>query len=292
MTGRMFRYRACGLEIASELEARHLPAGDPFRSVDLRIHACQAIEPFRHSVATPQWRLGHNRVHLFGHAGEECLCTSGTEIAMYGTAPILDETCTLLGRALATICLQRGLPVFHAAILERAGQGVALAGLSGAGKSTLAMELVQLGYRIVADDIAACDVADDGVVARPLYPVTRRRGSGQAVPGWKQIPGTGKQVTTAIPFCIEPRRLHRMFVIEVSGGGPVTVRDLVRSEAAKLLEAHSYRKGLARALLGYEGLKRIAALTADHLPVSLVRRPPDCPKAMLSAAVTERLERP
>lgn len=287
----MIRYTACGLQIDSEIPAHHLLPGDPDRPCDLSIRAGSAIPPFEIKVSTPQWRQGHDRLLLFGYGGEACLCIAGREMIFVRDMPFLDETCTLLGRALSVICLQRGLPVFHAAVLERDGKTVALGGRSGAGKSTLAMELVSLGFRIVADDIAACDVGVEGVMARPLYPVTRRRSNGLALPGWKAIPGTEKQVSTDVPFCSDSRRIDRMMVIEVATGGPLQIADVPTAQAAAVLEAQNYRKGLARTLLGYGGLKEIMERAARVMPVTGITRPPDYPAAQLAASIVVRLER-
>lgn len=50
---------------------------------------------------------------------------------------------------------------FHAAVLERGGAALLLAGPSGTGKTTLTLSLLQAGWRLVSDDAAPIDGEGD-----------------------------------------------------------------------------------------------------------------------------------
>lgn len=78
----------------------------------------------------------------------------------------------LAGFGMAMLALQQGRLPFHCSALESpGGKGVLIAGESGAGKSTLTAELLERGYRFLADDMAVVDVSgEDGVWVYPSYP--------------------------------------------------------------------------------------------------------------------------
>lgn len=290
MTEQSHRYSACGLEIESAFPITHLPPGNGQFPDDLKIVAGSTSPELEWDIATPQWRACSSSVQLDGMHGESCICSAGDEICFYGIAPELDETFTLLGRALAVICMQRGLPVFHAAVLEKDGRALAIAGRSGAGKSTLAMEFLRRGYRIVADDIAACHIAEGKLVARPLYPMTRRLAQEEGE-GWKMIPGLPKQVSIDVPFCAEARTLEHLFVVSLaaSGEGEVEIARLAEEERPAALERQMYRRGIARHIMGFNGLRLLLSRVADGLPISRVKRPVGCDPVVLADHIEKSL---
>lgn len=287
-----YRFRACGFEIESHLAISHLLPGDPAGAADLLIRTADTTPPFPVKVASSQWRLGQDRVHLFGLGEEEALCIAGRELVLTGVPDRLDQTCTILGRALAVIGLQRRLAVLHAVVVERDGRALAVAGRSGAGKSTLARTLIAQGFRLLADDIAVCKVNDAGVVANPLFPSTRRLAKPGTDRDWQAIPGTQKQVSTSVPFCPQPRRIERLFVVEVRESEGMHIVDLDAADAVGMLEAHCYRKGLARALLGFDGLREQMTQAAGVLPVTRVVRPHCCDPADLALRLLARMQQP
>jgi hypothetical protein len=72
------------------------------------------------------------------------------------------------GPILETILHQRGFVVLHASSVARDGVGVVFAADSGSGKSTLAGAMNALGWGVVADDVTAIRVAQDGLLH--IYP--------------------------------------------------------------------------------------------------------------------------
>jgi hypothetical protein len=88
-------------------------------------------------------------------------------VALPRMAP--DEGGTLYGRFLATILAQvERRAVFHAAALvDRRGRALVLAGPSGHGKSSLALEMVRRGFRFLGDDYAPVDLGSGSVLPFP-----------------------------------------------------------------------------------------------------------------------------
>ena len=286
-----YRYTACGLEIQSEFAISHLPVGEKSKPADVRISAMETPSNFEADISTPQWRANSEKVELFGLSEETCICTAGTHITFSGTPPTLDETSTLLGRALAVISMQRGNPVLHAAVVEKGGKSFAVSGRSGAGKSTLLAELILRDFRVVADDIAVFNVVGNDFIVQPLYPTTRRRAKFEPPQGWRAIPGVAKHVSINVPFCPVACAIERLFVLAVSSSPnmPIRIYDISKHRRHEALGPQLYRAGIARAVLGYNGLKQKTKSAAQVLPISSVTRPPDCNPAALADAIIAHL---
>lgn len=78
----------------------------------------------------------------------------------------------LLGFGMAILAMQQGKLAFHcSALVSPEGKALLIAGESGAGKSTLTAELLNRGYRFLADDMAVVDISEkDGPWVYPSFP--------------------------------------------------------------------------------------------------------------------------
>lgn len=78
----------------------------------------------------------------------------------------------LAGFGMAMLALQQGKLPFHcSALAAPEGGAVLIAGESGAGKSTLTANLLGMGYRFLADDMAVVEISrGEGVWVYPAYP--------------------------------------------------------------------------------------------------------------------------
>lgn len=80
-----------------------------------------------------------------------------------------------------------GYVVFHAAVLEKAGNAIILPGFPGAGKSTLCAALSHLrGWRLLSDELAILDPATGMLIANPR-PISLKNASIDIV---SRFPGT------------------------------------------------------------------------------------------------------
>lgn len=80
----------------------------------------------------------------------------------------------LLGFAMAMLLLQRNTLAVHCSAVCRKGDGgekdvVLISGCSGAGKSSLTRKLLEHGYKLMADDVAAVRCEDE-VIVYPAFP--------------------------------------------------------------------------------------------------------------------------
>ncbi|MDO5291866.1 MAG: hypothetical protein Q4F05_03855 [bacterium] len=77
----------------------------------------------------------------------------------------------ILGYAISMLLLQRNILTIHCSAIANNEGAVLIAGESGAGKSTITTSFLNKGYKLLADDIAAVTVDEEGkVLAYPAFP--------------------------------------------------------------------------------------------------------------------------
>lgn len=99
--------------------------------------------------------------------------TDGRKIAIWPNpdVPLCKLTPFVLGYGIAMLFWQRGMHAIHCSAVEYDGKAVLIAGNSGAGKSTLTSNLLENGFRLLADDIAILTCKPDGTITvYPAYP--------------------------------------------------------------------------------------------------------------------------
>ena len=165
----MFRYRAFGLSIASDIFLPELPEETRNRTLDLRIK--RSPLPLDNSLGTGE-RSYLGVVETVG----EFLFEDGLEMTVYpnpGIDPSRLRT-TILGPAIAIILRQRGLAVLHGATVAMDGGAVVFLGSCGSGKSTTSSLFHAAGYGIGGDDVCPVDV-DGAPCVWPSYPQIKLR---------------------------------------------------------------------------------------------------------------------
>ncbi len=120
------------------------------------------------------WLLEGNKYFhfLYDDGTEFFFDRRGTEIwAAWPRHSTLEDTVpTLLGQALGFVQRLRGVTCLHASAVEVEGKAIALLGPAGAGKSTSAVAFLQLGYRVLADDVVPVVESRGKFLAQPAYP--------------------------------------------------------------------------------------------------------------------------
>ena len=130
----------------------------------------------------------------------------------------------LFGAVIGGLLIQRGTLALHGCSLETPEGAVLVCGGSGAGKSTLATLLLERGFRVLDDNVAALDQTGGDFKVQPglgylrltgdtLKMLSMRaRGPGFAAPfETKYVHFLGPQ-----EFCREARPLRRIFVLDRS----------------------------------------------------------------------------
>lgn len=76
----------------------------------------------------------------------------------------------ILGYCLSMAMLQKGFLTIHCSAIATETGAVLISGTPGAGKSSLAGKLLEHGYKLMADDVAAIHFIDDKCMVHPAYP--------------------------------------------------------------------------------------------------------------------------
>lgn len=197
----------------------------------------------------------------------------------------------LFGQALAFALVRQGIEPVHAAVVDMGGYAIGVLGDCTFGKSTLAGALLQLGHRLISDDLLVVGGRDERPVALPgpgrikLRPDSARYLLDGASGGALLNPHTDKQV-----FRLDEQKVQRtevpvraIFVLptpeERAASGRIEIRpvsrarlvhDLVRNSfVTEIDDRHRLRQNfcsnsrLASSVAGY-ALRYPAGI--DHLP--------------------------
>ena len=76
----------------------------------------------------------------------------------------------ILGYCLSMALLQKNILTIHCSAITNNAGAVLVSGTPGAGKSSLAGKLLEHGYKLLADDVAAIRFKDDKCLVYPAYP--------------------------------------------------------------------------------------------------------------------------
>ena len=104
-----------------------------------------------------------------------------------------------------------GRESLHGCVVERDGAGVAVLGDSGSGKSTAALRLVELGFRLVADDLV---VFNEDFLAVPGPPFIRLRAD--QAPGQEGEWDQGGKFRCNVPTCPTAVPIKKIIVLDDS----------------------------------------------------------------------------
>lgn len=189
---------------------------------------------------------------------------------------------------LAALLFQRGILAFHAAAVVGAQGAVLIAGDSGAGKSTLLSVMLQRGYDLLTDDIAAVDLNEQGLpMVFPIVPEMvlwpdamekiKMKTNGQKR---HVIPMEERFVSSPQPLKAIYRLLVHKDRIELS-----TVEGM---KMFNTLTDLIYNSRIADVLLDRTVYMRKAAVIARNIPLRILRRPRGCWCADELADIVER----
>ncbi|MCA9795417.1 MAG: hypothetical protein KC910_26600, partial [Candidatus Eremiobacteraeota bacterium] len=169
----MTLYQGYGLVIESELELPALPPGQGHPQLWCR------LGPVPRSLGERarrgyRFEADSDRLLFKTHTIADYLVAQPTiTIDIKAGADDNEVRNLVTGPVLGALLLQRRQLGLHAAALERAGRGTLICAASGIGKSSLAWALLQKGYRILDDNLAAIGWRDGRPLVYPGSPTTR-----------------------------------------------------------------------------------------------------------------------
>lgn len=265
-----WRYRAFGLRIESEIPLPELGGGvEPDGPVDLTVVLRDGAE-FRPGGAAAAAAgqagdadAGQPRSGLRAVEGEVTFrvpqlagfrIAEGRCIEVYPEHGADEDRIRLyvLGTCMGALLLQRKTLPLHGSVVTRNGRAYAVVGESGAGKSTLSAALLDLGFRLVTDDVAAIVFDKRGIpFVLPAYPQQKL---------WQdsldqlEIGGSGlkplfeRETKFAVParhaFCPEPVPLVHIYELVQSDEQAPVLQPIDKLNRCYTLFRHTFRRSL------------------------------------------------
>lgn len=293
-------YALHGLTIHSELEIPHLSAGaggEP--DVIIAFGAVDELPPdeasrFRNWSARP----GEMTITAFGTGRFGVRQGRWITIEREAGAEHADLVSFTLGSAMSALLQQRQLLPLHASSIVTDKGAVMVTGRSGAGKSTLVAHLVAEGYPLLADDVTAIGLGEDGrPVAYPGLPAMRlwrdsleRLGRQDDVTGVVRE-GLEKYYLPGGSAPQSPQPLRGILRLSTMNEGPARVTELPPAESVIWLGHHVHRKhflpGMGLRPLLFERTLAIAS----HAPMlEVVRADEGSPPAHIAGILFDWLE--
>jgi len=251
-----YRYRAFGLRIDSDIPLPELGDGTrPDGDADLTVVRCGEAEP--------EWAEGGGGGRLYAAEGIVSFrvpqtaafrITNGNRIEVHAYSGADEDRIRLyvLGTCMGALLLQRRILPLHGSVVARDGRAYAIVGESGAGKSTLSAALLERGFRLVTDDVAAIVFDERGTpLVMPAYPQQKL---------WQdsldrlQIAGSGlrplfeRETKYAVPadgaFWPEPVPLVHICELVHSDGQTPELQPIAKLERCYTLYRHTFRRSL------------------------------------------------
>ena len=294
------RYRAFGLEIASEIEMPVLAPGQSGEAeVEIRL-ARIADNPedaeamrFRNWIARPGLmvldvpELARFRIE----DGRRILVDPAKGRTPAQAVPHLQ------GSAFAALLQQRGQLPMHAGSIATSRGAVLFIGTSGVGKSTLTNAFVQRGYRMMGDDVTPVSLDREG---RPQavsgFPASRLwRDSVQyfghdASTLARAHEDLDKYYVPAKNWRDTTLPVAAVVVLNAAGNGAARLEDIDPSERMRWLLRYSFRKKFLTGFgLNEMQFRMVSAMAAQSRMVRLVRSADGAPAAQLAQSLEEAL---
>lgn len=180
---------------------------------------------------------------------------------------------------LAALLYQRGFVVFHAAAVANNQGAVLLAGDSGTGKSTLLAALLQRGWTMLSDDLAAVTIDEQGqVLVLPIFPEIALWPDALKKLGIKSnsllfCDANRQKMTTQEQFTVSHQRLRSIYCLNVHGKSSVDLLKLPQSACYRAIGTFLYNSQIADTLMDRRAYLHCASSIASSIPVYNLYRP-------------------
>jgi hypothetical protein len=278
----LYRYRAFGLNIESEVFLPELEAGEGIP--DARIVLGETPGEIPEAVVKRERYQSAPGKFLLKVPQVGAYCVTGGEQIIVEPDPSAEAAevrLFLLGTALGVLLMQRSVLPIHGSALAFGKQGVIFTGLSGAGKSTLLSAFRKRGVTFLTDDITGVTTDEQGMPwIQSGYPQQKLwRDSmecmGLDVTGCSKIMSKLDKFAIAAnkEFCRTPARLAVICELRMENRPGVALIRLAGPDKLAVLLRHTYRQSLLAGLgLKEDNFTRCAEV-AKQIAVYRMLRP-------------------
>jgi hypothetical protein len=169
----VYKYRVYGLVVESEVKFLQLMTADENEEPQVRIYSGNIKDEVDKQLETCPKNYDINTTRsCFRNKGGYYLIKDGKEIIFEPKEGYTPEKLGswLLGFSFAMALLQRRTLAIHCSALSYDEGAILISGVPGAGKSSLTRVLLERGYKILADDVAAVEDREDGIFVHPTFP--------------------------------------------------------------------------------------------------------------------------
>ncbi len=290
---RMFYYSLYGLLIESEVEFVQLVVADgSLREPDVIIKQENCIDEVTdylkaHDSYRKRYDIGFKYSCFFNKGGYYVIKNGNTIVfePIDGYTPQMLSP-WLLGFAIAMILLQRNTLAIHCSAVCAKGDGsnndvILISGYSGAGKSSLTRKLLERGYKLMTDDVAAVK-CEEGVTVYSAFPyqkLCRNEVEKRNLDQEKLIYIDEDKDKFFVPvgeqFCDVPGKIRCMVFIMVGNVDNVQVKKLSGLDQLMVVRENLFLSILSGEWMNSQEVLNMCLKMAGECPVYVVTRPKD-----------------
>ena len=289
------RYRAFGLELASDIECPELVPGTGEPEVEIRLASGADGEDVP-STAALDVIPGSLRLSIPGVATFRVQNGTTITVAPEAGADAAGVRLFLLGTAVGALLHQRGVLPLHGAALRMNDQCVSIVGASGAGKSSLAAAMRLRGWPMVSDDISAIRLVDGRPVLAPGYPESKVWPDVLTMLGddperYERVrPSLEKRRVRVPNFSDDSAPVAAVIVLTWANIEHPSFNRITGGAQMAVLKYHTYRAGLSVPLGAHRDHFDTIASLAAHSSMWHLRRPvTGCPPMELAELFEKQL---
>lgn len=179
---------------------------------------------------------------------------------------------------MASLLYQRGLLAFHAAVVAKNEFTFLIAGGSGSGKSTILTALLQRGWTMLSDDLAAVDLNNNNqIIVYPTY---------SEIALWPESLESLGINSSSLPFCdtnrklllpeqfnTKTRQLCGIYLLGIHNKSNLETEKIATNSCFQTIGAFLYNSHIADALCDRLNYLRCVAAISNSIPITNLRRP-------------------
>ena len=280
----MFKYKIYGLVIESDVEFYQLVTAGDGDMADVVIKKGSVQDE-----VTAHLEQSEKRTYDIGFA-KSCFMNKGGYYRISEGKEIIYETKEgytpemvgpwLLGFSMAMLLLQRQTLAIHCSAIADKDGAFLISGVPGAGKSSLTRVLLERGFSIMADDVAAVRIEGEGTNVYPAFPyqkLCRNEVEKRELDEDDLIYINEDKDKYLVPvkecFVGDKRPLKYLIFIVVSDKKVVTVTKLSGLNQLFALKENLFLARLKGSWLNDKNLLNLCLQVASGCPVYLIERP-------------------